>query len=133
MPGSPDWYHAGGTSISAPLFAGITADAVQFAGHRLGRLGPALYQMHGAGDGILDVTQGSNTDHGVRGYSAAPGYDALTELTGVFPQVVSYFDHLAVTVSGHDHSGIGWPGVAGGTTGRQAGRDRGVVDAVPAR
>lgn len=76
-PGLPGagWYHAEGTSISAPLFAGIAADADQMAGHPLGELGPALYRMHGAADGVLDVTHGSNTDHGVTGYSAGPGYD----------------------------------------------------------
>jgi subtilase family serine protease len=77
MPGSPRWYHDGGTSISAPLFAGITADAAQLAGHRLGPLGPTLYQMHGPADGVLDVTRGCDTDHGLRGYCAGPGYDAL--------------------------------------------------------
>jgi hypothetical protein len=39
MPGS-GWGTAQGTSISAPLFAGLVADAAQLAGHRLGVLGP---------------------------------------------------------------------------------------------
>jgi subtilase family serine protease len=72
---SPGWFHAVGTSISAPLLAGIVADAAQLAGHRLGLINPALYRMRGPADGVLDITRGSNTDHGVPGYPAAPGYD----------------------------------------------------------
>jgi len=64
-----------GTSISAPLFAGLVACADQYAGHRLGVLGPALYRMAGTGDGVLDITHGSNTLGGVPGFTARPGYD----------------------------------------------------------
>jgi len=74
-PPGPAWQYNCGTSFSAPLFAGITALAAQQAGHPLGPLGPALYRMHGVADGILDVTHGNNTSHGVKGYSAGPGYD----------------------------------------------------------
>ena len=37
MPGS-GWGTAQGTSMSAPLFAALVADAAQLAGHRLGAL-----------------------------------------------------------------------------------------------
>jgi hypothetical protein len=133
QPHSAGWNYAWGSSMSAPLLAGIIADAAQQAGRPLGVINPALYQMHGPADGITDVTRGNDSAHGVPGYSAGPGYDELTELAGSFPQVVDYFGHLAVTVSDHDHSGIGGPGVAGGAAGRPAGADRGAVDAVPAR
>jgi subtilase family serine protease len=44
----------GGTSEAAPLFAGLEADAIQAAGHPLGFLNPALYQLHGSG-AVRDV------------------------------------------------------------------------------
>ena len=36
----------GGTSVSAPVFAGIDADAQQAAGHALGFANPAIYQRY---------------------------------------------------------------------------------------
>jgi subtilase family serine protease len=72
---SPGWFYVSGTSVSAPLLAGIVADAAQLAGRPLGLVNPALYRMHGSADGVLDITHGTNTDHGVPGYQAAPGYD----------------------------------------------------------
>ena len=44
----------GGTSEAAPLFAGLEADAIQAAGHPLGFINPALYQLHGDG-AVRDV------------------------------------------------------------------------------
>lgn len=78
QPTTPGWNWTGGTSVSAPLFAGLVADAAQQAGHPLGLINPALYQMHGPADGILDITSGNDTDHGVTGCSAGPGYDLPT-------------------------------------------------------
>ena len=66
-----------GTSMAAPLLAGLVADAAQAAGHRLGVLGPALYQMHGP-DGIADITTGTDTVPGITGDTARPGYDLPT-------------------------------------------------------
>ena len=72
---SPGWFHAVGTSVSAPLLAGLAADAAPLAGHPLGLINPALYRMRATADGILDITRGSNTARGVPGYPATPGYD----------------------------------------------------------
>jgi subtilase family serine protease len=57
------WGIVGGTSEASPLFSGIVALADQKAGHSLGYLNPALYAMaqSGAPDGIVPITQGSNT------------------------------------------------------------------------
>ena len=74
------WQATSGTSMAAPLFAGLIADAVQAAGHRLGPVNPVLYRMHGPGDGIMDITQGSTTTPAIRGYPATPGYDLATGL-----------------------------------------------------
>ena len=72
---SPGWAYVTGTSVSAPLLAGLVADAAQLAGHPLGLINPALYRMRGTADGVLDITRGSSTARGVPGYPAAPGYD----------------------------------------------------------
>jgi kumamolisin len=77
------WAPFGGTSMAAPLFAGIVADAAQVAGHSLGVLGPALYQMHGPADGVGDVTAGTDTVPGITGYTARPGYDLPTGIGSV--------------------------------------------------
>ena len=72
------WGTSQGTSMSAALFAALTADAAQAAGHRLGLLGPALYSLHGTADGLLDVTRGSDSIPGMPGWQARPGYDLPT-------------------------------------------------------
>ena len=79
------WYPTCGTSEATPLFAGVVALADQVAGHPLGLINPALYEMSamGAAAGIVDVTKGNNTVsfpqggkvHTVTGFSARPGYD----------------------------------------------------------
>jgi subtilase family serine protease len=80
---SSGWYPACGTSEAAPLFAGIIALADQVAGHPLGLINPALYELSAEhAPGIVAVTSGSNTvsfgqngqQHTVTGYSARSGY-----------------------------------------------------------
>ncbi|MGH3192549.1 MAG: hypothetical protein ACRDPY_34910 [Streptosporangiaceae bacterium] len=71
----------GGTSDSAPFWAGLIALADQEAGHPLGFVNPAIYQIargplyHKA---FHDITAGSNTmiDNGVTitGHRAGPGW-----------------------------------------------------------
>jgi subtilase family serine protease len=78
LPGqAPGWVQIAGTSASAPLFAGIVADAAQVAGHSLGNIGPRLYAMsrHDARNGIADITTGCNTAGRVTGFCARRGYD----------------------------------------------------------
>ncbi|MGH3125936.1 MAG: hypothetical protein ACRDND_33580, partial [Streptosporangiaceae bacterium] len=74
-PQAPGWFSVCGSSPAAPMFAGIAALADQQAGHRLGPLNPLLYRLRGSRDGLLDITEGNDTDDGVRGYAARPGYD----------------------------------------------------------
>jgi subtilase family serine protease len=78
------WSPACGTSEATPLFAGIVALADQLAGHSLGLINPALYQLSAEhAPGIVDVTSGNNTvsfsqggkEHTVRGFAARRGYD----------------------------------------------------------
>jgi subtilase family serine protease len=76
---------AGGTSASAPMWAGLVALADQYAGHHLGFVNSAIYRV---GRGPLyhkafhDVTSGDNTvsfpPKTITGYQAVPGWDAVT-------------------------------------------------------
>ncbi len=79
------WSLAGGTSASAPLWAGLIAIANQMAGHPLGFINPAIYKVaesanytrdfHDITAGNNDVAEGSTT---VKGYAATHGWDAIT-------------------------------------------------------
>jgi subtilase family serine protease len=76
---------AGGTSAAAPFWAGLIALADQEAGHPLGFVNPAIYQIaqspqyHQA---FHDITTGDNTvtlrGTTVTGYQAGPGWDPVT-------------------------------------------------------
>jgi kumamolisin len=77
-----EWYQGGGTSQSAPIWAGMTALMNQYfkAGHggALGFMNPALYALARATPRyppFHDVTLGNNM-----GYNAGPGYDMATGL-----------------------------------------------------
>jgi subtilase family serine protease len=85
--GPAGWSPTCGTSEATPLFAGIVALADQVAGHSLGLINPALYQLAARhAPGIVEVTSGGNTvsfsqdghEQTVTGYSARPGYDLAT-------------------------------------------------------
>jgi subtilase family serine protease len=87
--GPAGWSPECGTSEATPLFAGIVALADQVAGHSLGLINPALYQLAAQGKpGIVDVTSGDNTvsftqggrEQTVTGFSARPGYNLATGL-----------------------------------------------------
>jgi subtilase family serine protease len=69
-----------GTSQASPLFAGVLALATQVHGGPLGYLNPILYRLGGKGTkaGIVDVTTGNDTQYGVPGFAAAPGYDTAS-------------------------------------------------------
>ena len=79
--------NSGGTSATAPLWAGLIALADQYAGHHLGLVNPALYRI---GRGPLyhrafhDITTGTNTvqfpPKTITGYQATPGWDPVTGL-----------------------------------------------------
>ena len=79
------WTLIGGTSASAPLWAGISALANQSAGHPLGFINPGLYKLTTSSSyarDFNDITVGnnSNTSAHVKGYSAVPGWDPITGL-----------------------------------------------------
>ncbi len=70
------WGLVGGTSISAPCWAGLIAIANQIRGKPLGLIQPALYRL--AGKDMHDILTGDNTSHQVEGYQAQQGYDLVT-------------------------------------------------------
>jgi subtilase family serine protease len=102
------WSPACGTSLAAPLFAGIVALADQMAGHGrahgLGLLNPAIYKIAARHDrGIISVVKGTNTQtfrqggktYTVRGFAARAGYSLVT---GVGTVNAAYFvPELAAT------------------------------------
>lgn len=73
----------GGTSLSAPYWAGIAELVAQQAGAaRTGNINARLYTLgvlaNPATSGLRDVTKGSNGFHGVAGFKATAGYDKAT-------------------------------------------------------
>nr|BBH89124.1 hypothetical protein KTC_38750 [Thermosporothrix sp. COM3] len=80
-----NWSMAGGTSASAPLWAGLIAIANQMAGKPLGFINPALYQLATTpayNQCFHDITTGDNTNReaDVEGYPAMQGWDPVTGL-----------------------------------------------------
>jgi subtilase family serine protease len=85
--GNYELVSAGGTSAATPLWGGLVADADQLAGHDLGFVNPALYQIARSpvyGQAFHDVTTGNNTvvmnGATYTGYPAGPGWDPVTGL-----------------------------------------------------
>jgi subtilase family serine protease len=99
-----DQYRIGGTSLSSPLFAGMTALAVQHAGSAVGLLNPIIYAHQGA---FTDVS-GPGPDPGnvrvdyVNGLDAS---DGLLYSVRTFNQDTS----LAVAPGWDDVTGLGSP------------------------
>ena len=84
--GNTGWYDIGGTSLSAPQWAGLAAIGAQMKGHGLGPINSALYQIASnpakyAAD-FFDVATG-NTNQGdpsIPGYPSTTGWDPVTGL-----------------------------------------------------
>ena len=84
-PCSAGWYVVGGTSASAPQWAGIVALADEIAGHGLGQINPTLYDLASGpsyGTYFNDVTAGNNGPDAptIPGYPATTGWDPVTGL-----------------------------------------------------
>jgi subtilase family serine protease len=85
IPGIPiGMYVFGGTSSGSPQWAAILAIADQKAGHNLGFINSAIYQVGQAqkkyAESFFDVVSGNNSVEGVQGFNAGPGWDATTGL-----------------------------------------------------
>jgi subtilase family serine protease len=82
------WAPYCGTSESAPMFAAVVALADQLAGHALGFINPALYELGAEhAPGIVPITSGNNTvaisGYTWRGYSTRHGYSLVTGLGSI--------------------------------------------------
>jgi subtilase family serine protease len=84
------WHVIGGTSLAAPLFAGVVAIADQSAHRDLGLVNARLYTLgYGTASGLVAVTAGDNavtvtgpagTPVTMQGTTATDGYDLATGL-----------------------------------------------------
>jgi subtilase family serine protease len=79
------WNTMGGTSISTPTWAAVTAladSSPACAGHPVGFANPALYKLAGSAyaANFGDVTSGANGYNQVAGFAAGPGYDMASGL-----------------------------------------------------
>jgi subtilase family serine protease len=84
------WGVVCGTSEASPEFAGIVAMTDQVAGHHLGDIHAALYNVLSYSTGLVDVTSGNNSfgpftnsdgnTYTVQGFDAGPGYDLASGL-----------------------------------------------------
>jgi subtilase family serine protease len=99
-------FRIGGTSLSSPLFAGMTALTLQHAGRPLGLLNPTIYSQARSGN-FTDV-KGKPQDSGNVRVDYANGVDP----TGGLLYSVRTFDQdssLRVTTGWDDVTGIGSP------------------------
>jgi subtilase family serine protease len=97
-----------GTSIAAPLFAGLLASVAGVIGHGLGYMDPELYRMASyfaqfasppVEDPFMDVTQGTNYV-----FSAGPGWDGATGWGGLWaPSFVSALANA--TIANYTYAG----------------------------
>jgi kumamolisin len=74
---------AGGTSAAAPLWASLVARLNASLGTPVGYLSPLLYGTGANGQALglsvcRDITVGNNDTASIGGYSAGPGYDAVS-------------------------------------------------------
>ena len=83
--GKPLLRNSGGTSASAPIWAGLIALADQYAGRHLGFVNPAIYRIADSASyhqAFHDITTGNNTvrfpPKTIKGYQAARGWDPVT-------------------------------------------------------
>ena len=104
-----DQYRIGGTSLSSPLFAGMTALAFQHAGHSVGLLNPTIYAN--ASNGTFTDVTGPGPDAGNVRVDFANGLDA----SGGLLYSVRTFDQdtsLNVAPGWDDVTGLGNPNAA---------------------
>jgi subtilase family serine protease len=101
----------GGTSASAPLWAGLVALADQYAGHSLGFVNSAIYRIGRSSlyrKAFHDVTAGDNTvrfpPKTITGYRASSGWDPVTGWGS--PNAAVLVPLLARDVNPNDANGL---------------------------
>jgi kumamolisin len=94
-PGAPGWFHIGGTSLSAPLYAALFTDRDAYLGHRAGSANYLLY-------GLFDNPRTRFADfHDITGFGSA------STNNGFYPTTLGY----------DEATGIGSPNFTGLITG----------------
>jgi kumamolisin len=68
----------GGTSIAAPMWAGLVALLNQGVGRNIGFINPVLYEKLGPAGVFRSITKGHNGIGELSGYCAGPGWNAAT-------------------------------------------------------
>ncbi|HXY45005.1 MAG TPA: S53 family peptidase [Acidimicrobiales bacterium] len=100
-PGAPGWFHIGGTSLSAPLWAALFSDRDAFQAHRAGNANYLLYALFDypityATD-FHDITGIHQVSNNNGYYPVTPGYD---EATGIgTPDFTALITGLGPTAS----------------------------------
>jgi hypothetical protein len=72
-----------GTSAGAPQWAALTAITDQLGNKRVGSLNDKLYRVAGSAryrSDFHDIVEGDNSASGIKGFTANPGWDAVTGL-----------------------------------------------------
>jgi subtilase family serine protease len=81
-PGAPGWFHIGGTSLSAPLWAALFSDRDAFNGHRSGAANYLLYALFNNPftrfTDFHDITGFNQVSNNNGFYPVTPGYDEAT-------------------------------------------------------
>ena len=122
LPSNPNYLIAGvgGTSASAPMWAGLMTRLISLSGRKLGFINPTLYTYKSSTN---DITIGNNSVAGVAGYAATSGptyqWDAasglgspngqilfelfLPPVTHAVSQTIAYnagYTHIPVSITG---------------------------------
>jgi subtilase family serine protease len=95
-PGAPGWFHIGGTSLSAPLFAALFSDRDAFHGHRSGNANYLLYSLF------------DNPNTRAIDFHDITGFHQVSNNNGFYPVTRGY----------DEATGIGSPNFSGLITGR---------------
>ena len=101
-------YRVGGTSLSSPLFAGLVALSSQLAGHPLGFVNPALYDLAGT-SAIHDVAAPKTPPQQVRA-DYTNGENAAGGLTYRLQTIDGATSTLHDTPGYDNETGLGSPG-----------------------
>jgi subtilase family serine protease len=126
---APTFALTGGTSISTPMWAGVSRLVAQAQGvTRLGNIDSRLYELgnlQSANSGLHDVIAGNNANNGIPGYSAGVGYDLVTgwgspdiaKLVAAFPGAAASTTAVNTAVKGGKTAAAGTLTITNTTSG----------------
>jgi subtilase family serine protease len=126
---APTFNITGGTSIASPMWAGVSRLIAQAQGvTRLGNINQRLYELgnlQSLSSGLHDITEGNNSDGGIAGYSAGPGFDLATgwgspdiaKLVAAFPGAAATTTPVTTNVSAGQTAAAGTITVTNTTSG----------------